>query len=61
MKLFAIAAAAYWACLQFVYPGYFHPLYPHHDDFYFPPGLSFDGHSLWEKLQWPRPLGFLVM
>ena len=61
MKLFAIAAAAYWACLQFVYPGYFHPLYPHHDDFYFPPGLSFDGHSLWEKLQWPRPLGFLMM
>jgi hypothetical protein len=61
MKLFAIAAAAYWACLQFVYPGYFHPLYPHHDDFYFPPGLSFDGHTLWEKLQWPRPLGFLVM
>jgi tetratricopeptide (TPR) repeat protein len=61
MKLFAIAAAAYWACLQFVYPGYFHPLYPHHDDFYFPPGLSFDGHSLLEKLQWPRPLGFLMM
>jgi hypothetical protein len=61
MRLFAIAAAAYWACLQFVYPGYFHPLYPHHDDFYFPPGLSFDGHSLWEKLQWPRPLGFLTM
>ncbi len=60
MKLFAIAAAAYFACLQFIYPGYFHPLYPHHDDFYFPPGLSFDGHSLWEKLQWPRPLGFLM-
>ena len=60
MKVFAIAATAYWACLQFIYPGYFHPLYPHHDDFYFPPGLSFDGHSLWEKLQWPRPLGFLM-
>ena len=45
MRLCAIAAAAYWACLQFVYPGYFHPLYPHHDDFYFPPGLSFDGKS----------------
>jgi hypothetical protein len=61
MKLFAIAAAAYWLCLQFAFPGYFHPLYPHHDGFYFPPGLSFDGHSLWEKLQWPRPLGFLMM
>jgi len=60
MKLFAIAAAAYWACLQFVYPGYFHPLYPHHDDFYFPPGLSFDGHPWSEKLHWPRPLGFLM-
>ncbi len=60
MKLFAIAALAYFFCLQFVFPGYFHPLYPHHDDFYFPPGLSFDGHSLLDKLQWPRPLGFLV-
>jgi len=61
MKLFAIAAVAYCLCLQFVFPGYFHPLYPHHDDFYFPSGLSFDGHSVWEKLQWPRPLGFLAV
>jgi hypothetical protein len=61
MKLFVIAALAYFLCLQFVFPGYFHPLYPHHDDFYFPPGLSNDGHSLVEKLQWPRPLGFLAM
>jgi hypothetical protein len=61
MKLFVIAALAYFFCLQFVFPGYFHPLYPHHDDFYFPPGLSYDGHSLAEKLQWPRPLGFLAM
>jgi len=61
MKLFVIAALAYFFCLQFVFPGYFHPLYPHHDDFYFPPGLSCDGHSLLEKLQWPRPLGFLAM
>ena len=61
MKLLAIAALAYFLCLQFVFPGYFHPLYPHHDDFYFPPGLSYDGHSIAEKLQWPRPLGFLAM
>jgi hypothetical protein len=61
MKLFVIAAVAYFFCLQFVFPGYFHPLVPHHDDFYFPPGLSYDGHSLVEKLQWPRPLGFLAM
>jgi hypothetical protein len=61
MKLFVIAALAYFFCLQFIFPGYFHPLYPHHDDFYFPPGLSYDGHSLVEKLQWPRPLGFLAM
>jgi len=60
MKLFIIAALAYFFCLQFVFPGYFHPLYPHHDDFYFPPGLSYDGHTIGEKLQWPRPLGFLV-
>jgi len=61
MKLFVIAALAYFFCLQFIFPGYFHPLYPHHDDFFFPPGLSYDGHSLVEKLQWPRPMGFLAM
>ncbi|MBZ5594377.1 MAG: hypothetical protein LAP39_19220 [Acidobacteriia bacterium] len=61
MKLLAIAALAYFFCLQFVFPGYVHPLVPHHDDFYFPPGLSYDGHSVGEKLQWPRPLGFLAM
>ena len=55
-----IAAVAYFLCLQFVFPGYFHPLTPHHNDFYFPPGLSFDGHSLLEKLTWPRPLGFIA-
>ena len=61
MKLFVIAAVAYFFCLQVAFPGYFHPLYPHHDDFYFPPGLSYDGHTLGEKLQWPRPLGFFAM
>ena len=61
MKLFVIAAVAYFFCLQFIFPGYFHPLNPHHDDFYFPPGLSYDGHSIVEKLQWPRQLGFLAM
>ena len=55
-----IAAVAYFLCLQFVFPGYFHPLTPHHNDFYFPPGLSFDGHSLLEKLTWPRPFGFIA-
>jgi tetratricopeptide (TPR) repeat protein len=60
MKLLVIAALAYFFCLQVIFPGYFHPLYPHHDDFYFPPGLSCDGHSLAEKWQWPRPLGFLA-
>jgi hypothetical protein len=61
MKLLAIAALTYFLCLQFVFPGYFRPLVPHHDDFYFPPGLSYDGHSIVEKLQWPRPMGFLAM
>lgn len=60
MKWFIVAAIAYVLCLQFAFPGYFHPLTPHHNDFYFPPGLSFDGHSILEKLAWPRPLGFLA-
>lgn len=60
MKWFLVAALAYFLCLEFAFPGYFHPLTPHHNDFYFPPGLSFDGHSILEKLAWPRPLGFLA-
>jgi len=60
MKPLAIAALAYLLCLQFAFPGYIHPLTPHHNDLYFPPGLSFDGHSLLEKLAWPRPLGFIA-
>jgi len=60
MKPLAIAVLAYFLCLQFAFPGYIHPLTPHHNDFYFPPGLSFDGHPLLEKLTWPRPLGFIA-
>ena len=60
MKAVAIVVLAYLLCLQFAFPGYIHPLTPHHNDFYFPPGLSYDGHSLLEKLAWPRPLGFLA-
>src|ERR1700693_1213582 len=55
-----IAALAYFLCLQFAFPGYIHPLTPHHNDLYFPPGLGFDGHSLFEKLTWPRSLGFIA-
>ncbi len=61
MKAFVVAVACYFLCLQFVFPGYFQPLTPHHNDFYFPPGLSYDGHSVLEKLTWPRPLGFLAL
>ena len=61
MKLLVIAALAYYVSLQFVFPGYFQPLCPHHDDLYFPAALSFEHYSLWEKLQWPRPLGFLIV
>jgi len=60
MKALAIVVLTYFLCLQFAFPGYVHPLTPHHNDFYFPPGLSVDGHSLLEKLSWPRPLGFLA-
>ena len=55
-----IVVLSYFVCLQFAFPGYIHPLTPHHNDMYFPPGLSFDGHSILEKLTWPRPLGFLA-
>jgi Tetratricopeptide repeat len=60
MKALVIVAAAYLLSLWLAFPGYVHPLTPYHNDFYFPPGLSFDGHSLLEKLTWPRPLGFIA-
>ena len=57
----ALALAAYWACLQFVFPGYFSPLDPLHSDYYLVPGITADGEPLWEKLNYPRPLGFLFL
>ncbi len=65
LKRFALALAlallAYWACLQFVFPGYFSPLDPLHSDYYLIPGITADGEPLAEKLHYPRPLGFLVL
>ena len=57
----ALAFAAYWACLQFVFPGYFSPLDPLHSDYYLVPGITADGEPLSEKLHYPRPLGFLFL
>ena len=57
----ALAFAAYWACLQFVFPGYFSPLDPLHSDYYLIPDITADGEPLWEKLNYPRPLGFLFL
>ena len=57
----ALAFAAYWACLQFVFPGYFAPLDPLHSDYYLIPGITADGEPLSEKLHYPRPLGFLFL
>jgi hypothetical protein len=59
--IFALACLAYFLCLRFVFPGYFHPLYPHHNDFYSAPGLSANPRPLTAYLHWPRPLGFLFM
>ena len=56
-----LAVLAYWACLQFVFPGYFSPLDPLHSDYYLVPGITADGEPFSEKLHYPRPLGFLVV
>ena len=65
LKRFALALGlallAYWACLQFVFPGYFAPLDPLHSDYYLIPGITADGEPLSEKFHYPRPLGFLVL
>jgi hypothetical protein len=56
---FLFAAAIYWLCLRFLFPGYFAPLTPNHSDLYTPVG--FLERSFSEILTYPRPLTYVVL
>ncbi|HEX4231619.1 MAG TPA: hypothetical protein VHZ07_23320 [Bryobacteraceae bacterium] len=52
-----IAPVAYWLCLRFLFPGYFHPLFPPHSDLCMPAGLRI--RPIAEIFTYPRPASFL--
>jgi tetratricopeptide (TPR) repeat protein len=52
-----IAPVAYWLCLRFLFPGYFHPLFPPHPDLCMPAGLQI--RPIAEIFTYPRPASFL--
>ena len=56
---FLFAAAIYWLCLRFLFPGYFAPLTPNHSDLYTPVG--FLERSFLEVLTYPRPLTYVLL
>jgi hypothetical protein len=56
---FLFAAAIYWLCLRFLFPGYFAPLTPNHSDLYTPVG--FLERSFSEILTYPRPLTYVIL
>ncbi|HWC96327.1 MAG TPA: hypothetical protein VG456_06255 [Candidatus Sulfopaludibacter sp.] len=56
----ALALAAYWICLRFLFPGYFAPLSPFHIDFYEYVGASYKGLSEL-LLHYPRPAAYAAM
>ncbi len=53
------AAALYWVCLRYLFPGYFAPLSAFHGDFY--EYASLREKTLWQILHYPRPAAYLVM
>ena len=56
-----LVAALYWFCLQFIFPGFFAPTDPLHSDYYLPSALAADQQPIWQKIDYPRPMGFFVL
>jgi hypothetical protein len=57
--LFVLALAVYVISLRFVFPGYFDPLWPHHNDFYMPLARAAAPGAVLGYLTGTRPTGFL--
>ncbi|HZY98416.1 MAG TPA: hypothetical protein VFE36_02495, partial [Candidatus Baltobacteraceae bacterium] len=58
---FAIAAIAYWATLQFVYPRFFAPFSAFHSDMYVPVDFVARGVPLDYLIRWPRPVYWITL
>ena len=59
--LTVIAFAVHALVLRFVYPGYYKPLWPNHDDFYMPLQLANSPGNLLAYLGYPRPVGMMFL
>ncbi|MDR7088685.1 tetratricopeptide repeat protein [Cellvibrio fibrivorans] len=57
VALFALALIAHAVVLQFIFPGYYDPLWPLHSDFYLPTNISNSGLGVLNYLSKPRPSG----
>ena len=57
--LVGIALVIHALVLDFVFPGYYRPLWPNHSDFYIPVALAHSGLGFFEYLQFPRPVGVI--
>ncbi|SKC81844.1 hypothetical protein SAMN05445504_3195 [Burkholderia sp. CF099] len=48
------------ACvLEFVFPKYLDPFWPHHSDYYLPAAIAFSPAKFWDLFTYPRPVGQL--
>lgn len=59
VALFALALITHAVVLQFIYPGYYEPLWPLHSDFYLPTHINNSGLGVINYLSKPRPSGMV--
>ena len=60
-RVVLVVLLAYWIALEFIYPGYFDPLWPNHTDYYMPLAVSNYGVGPLSFLGWPRPIGMMFL
>jgi hypothetical protein len=56
-----VFSAVYLFVLQYVFPGYIDPLWPHHSDLYIPQSLANSYSNPIDLLTFPRPIGFAFL
>jgi hypothetical protein len=57
--LLVLAFAVHALVLQFIFPGYYHPLWPFHSDFYMNAGENHSPYAPGNIIGAPRPIGWL--
>lgn len=57
--LVGLAFFVHFIVLRLVFPGYYSPLWPNHDDFYMPLGVALAHLPLLDYFKYPRPVGMV--